>query len=141
MREWIVNDIPILITESNQSVYFSIDDPDLTDNQQVNVRAIVSDEPLVTSGEWNCEMIPGSLALDTIVQVKVLDTQRLSDPAEGYYGAGVCTTSSEMGKSIILESHAEDLNLETIFYRPGVPDVDQGQNTCVGILLQIPWPG
>jgi hypothetical protein len=132
MREWIVNDTPILITESNLAAYFSIDDPELTDNQQVNVRVIVSEEPQLPIGEWNCEMIPGSLALDTTVQIKIFDTQRLADPAEGYYGAGVCTTSSEVSKSAILDPHAEDLNLESIFYRPGVPDVDQGQNTCVG---------
>lgn len=130
--EWVVTNSPILITETTHAGYFPIDNPALTDDASMLVRVVISAGPIQPAGTWDCGLPEGALALDSQVSLRVIDTEVLADPAEGFVGGGYCSPFSAQTYVGLFGPSAEDLNLETIFYRPGVPDIDQGRNTCVG---------
>ena len=127
--EWVVTNQPILITETTHAGYFPISDPSLNDQTDIVVRVVASEEPIQPVDMWDCGVPDGALALDLQVSLNVIDTEILADPAEGFFGGAYCSPNSVFS---VIGPPAQDLNLETIFYRPGVPDIDQGRNTCVG---------
>jgi hypothetical protein len=131
-NEWIVANRPIPIRETTQTSFFPIQSPDLVSSASVGVRVVVSGEPIQPIDEWDCAVPSDGHALDTEVQVSVFDSPTLADPAEGFYGgAGPINSSMEGSNLTTFEPIGDDLNLETIFYRSGVPDLDQGPSTCV----------
>lgn len=130
--EWLTRNAPILIFETSQTTYFPLPDSPLEGGDSVALRVVVGEAPIPSESEWDCEVPSNDTALDSAVDLIVIDTESVADPAEGYMGAGLCTAPSSDYGFVELLPPMDDLNLESIFYRPGVPDTDQGRNTCVG---------
>jgi hypothetical protein len=127
--EWVVNNAPILILGTSQTAHFPIGNSALDAFDLVTLRIVVGEEPIQPDAEWDCKVSTGDIALDLEVALAVVDIGILADPAEGYVGGGAfCPASVAMG---VDGPPADDVNFDTVFYRPGVPDLDQGQNTCV----------
>jgi len=131
-NEWVVTNAAILIMQTTHASYFPIDNPSLIDDAAITVRVVVSEGPILPADTWDCGLPDGAIALDSEVSLHVIDTEVLANPAEGFVGGGYCSPFSAPINMGVFGPLAEDLNLESIFYRPGVPDLDQGQNTCVG---------
>jgi hypothetical protein len=129
--EWIVKNMPLAITATEYTTFFSLLDADIISGDAANLRVVISAGP-VTGDDWDGSLPAGAVALDEIVTVEELDAKNNVDPADGYYGVGGSeeVLSDRLSSGLKYEREG-DLNLETLFYRPDMPDLQQGTNSCV----------
>jgi len=128
-EEWLVQNTAVLVTETEYSVYFPFVDTTISSGVVVEVIIALSETPVPDDFDWDNDVPPDGIVEDRMVAVSVVDTESLANPEPGFVGAGGSDFqgAAAAGRE---EPIGDDLNLETLFYRPGVPDAPQGANTC-----------
>lgn len=142
-EEWVVQNAPMIITDSSYTVYFTVVDPDIMPGDEVLVRVALSD--MEVASPWDGTVPAGAESLDSLVTIGALDRENLVDPEPGFTGAGGGVSLAEaQGESGF--ATPEDVvktmpDGTVVFMRKGLPDTPQQFNTCVGnsIANSLSW--
>ncbi len=124
--EWILRNLPVMVGTADRSTSFRLVDVAVATAPTVRVRVVLSDVELAAAPPLGT-IDPDSVETD--VAVFVTDRPLLAEPAAGFVGGG--GGGSTPDEAWVGETAGTDLDLGSVFYRPGLPDVSQGQNSCV----------
>jgi hypothetical protein len=140
-EELIVKDVPILITQTSYSFYFSLVDTSITSGSSVKVKVLASQVTVYAPGAGGNAPPPTRVSLEKTVTVQILDTEDNATPEEGYIGSGGAGGDQRVGFVSQQTPPRDDIDEGHYFYRPDMPDTPQARNTCVAhsIANSLAW--
>ena len=124
-EEWILQNVPFAVAVTSYSSFFDLVDAAVANGGPIRVKVVLSDVPLPAAPSFGAD---GANSLELDVTVSITDTVELTTAPVGSYGNGAAPPPHERW---VNETAGDDLDLGSVYYRPGVPDVPQSPNSCV----------
>lgn len=140
-EEWSVKNIPLQVISGDYSFLTDLFDSSVVAGSALNVRIILTEEPMDESVTWAGAVPANATGLDATVTATGVEWTSNASPSETSVGAG----SGAAAISPLNDGStttAEDVSIvDGTLYRSGMPDGAQGLNQCVAqsIANNLSW--
>jgi len=142
-KEWIVENVPLIIFPFNYNFYFDIKDSNIDTETAYNLIIMASDETVQSADEFNGSIPVDVSFIEGTLGISVFDFVNMVDPDADAFGAGESSTETSFSGDELTSRGTEIMTVDgvDIVVLDGVPDLPQSVNTCVpnSIANSIAW--
>lgn len=139
-NEWMVQNMPLAVASQGSTFLVDVYDS-ITAATSINVRTILTENPLNTAVQWTGAIPSDSAGRDVIVSTKSTEWLVKSTPDETSIGAGGGKLVPLFLTAANTTPAGDSSPIPGTLYRGGMPDGNQGPNQCIAqsIANNISW--